>query len=283
MIFERRGRAGAEVLYLRHEDRLFGLGDRDPLQTISPAGSRELAAELAAGRLERAPDAALAARLGPPVPRVGKLISVGLNFTDHARETSLPIPDEPIYFLKAPETIVGPNDDVVRPAGESTLDWEVELAIVIGAPAHRLGSPADADTCIAGYTISHDVSVRDWQIDPPTGWDRSKATPTFNPLGPRLVTPDELDDVDALSLRTRVNGVVRQDGTTADMQFGPRFLVWHLSHQVRLNPGDVISTGTPAGVSYGHPDVPFLEPGDVVEVEIEGIGAIRNRIVAEKA
>lgn len=281
MIFERRGPTGSEVLYVRSGDDLYGIGDRDPLHAISAAGARELREALDAGALEAAPEAR-EQRLGQPVPRLGKLVSVGLNFRDHAIETSLPIPDEPIYFLKSTETITGPEDEVVRPLGETTLDWEVELAIVIGATAHRLGGVDDADACIAGYTVGHDVSIRDWQIDPPTGWDRSKTTPTFTPLGPRLVTPDELDDVDALRLRTRVNGVTRQDGTTADMQFGPRFLVWHLSHQTRLNPGDVIITGTPAGVSYGHPEVPFLQPGDLVEVEIDGIGTIRNRIIDEK-
>lgn len=266
---------------VRSADEFFEIGDRDPMHAISPEGARELASLLAAGRLARAPGGTAALRRGSPIPRPGKLVSVGLNFTDHARETSLPIPDEPIYFLKSLETVIGPEDDVVRPIGETTLDWEVELAIVIGAPAHRLGSPEDADAVIAGYTISHDVSVRDWQIDPPTGWDRSKVTPTFNPLGPAIVTPDEIPDVDAIRLRTRVNGILRQDGTTADMSFPPRFLVWHLSHQARLNPGDIISTGTPAGVSYGHPEVPYLEPGDVVEIEIDGLGTIRNRIVAE--
>ncbi len=283
MIFERRGDPGQERLVVRRGDEFFEIGDRDPMQAISPEGARELAEWLASGRLAPAPPETARLRRGIPVARPGKLISVGLNFTDHARETSLPIPEQPIYFLKSTETLVGPEDEVVRPPGETTLDWEVELAIVIGATADRLASPGDADSVIAGYTISHDVSVRDWQIDPPTGWDRSKVTPTFNPLGPALVTPDEIVDVDALRLRTRVNAVLRQDGTTADMSFPPRFLVWHLSHQARLNPGDIISTGTPAGVSYGHDDVPYLEPGDVVELEIEGLGAIRNRVVASRS
>lgn len=268
---------------VRRGDEFFEIGDRDPMQAISPEGARELVDLLASGRLAPAPPGTGKLRRGVPVPRPGKLISVGLNFTDHARETSLPIPEQPIYFLKSTETLVGPEDEVVRPPGQDTLDWEVELAIVIGATAERLASPDDADSVIAGYTISHDVSIRDWQIDPPTGWDRSKVTPTFNPLGPALVTPDEIVDVDALRLRTRVNAVLRQDGTTADMSFPPRFLVWHLSHQARLNPGDIISTGTPAGVSYGHDEVPYLEPGDVVELEIEGLGAIRNRVVASRS
>lgn len=283
MIFERRGDPGAERLLVRRGDDFYEIGDRDPMEAIAPAGARELAGLLAAGRLARAPEDTAELRLGMPVPRPGKLISVGLNFVDHARETSLPIPDEPIYFLKSTETLTGPEDDVVRPPGETTLDWEVELAIVIGATAERLSGPDQADSVIAGFTISHDVSIRDWQIDPPTGWDRSKVTPTFNPIGPALVTPDEIPDVDRLGLRTRVNGVLRQDGTTADMSFPPRFLVWHLSHQTRLNPGDIISTGTPAGVSYGHEDVPYLQPGDRVELEIDGLGSIRNRVIESRA
>jgi 2-keto-4-pentenoate hydratase/2-oxohepta-3-ene-1,7-dioic acid hydratase in catechol pathway len=218
---------------------------------------------------------------GPPVSGIGKIVCIGLNYRDHAAETGADIPVEPIVFLKTPDTVVGPDHEVLIPRASTKTDWEVELAVVIGAPARYLDSPADAWQCIAGYAISDDVSEREFQLERGGQWDKGKNCETFNPLGPWLVTADEIADPHSLGLRLWVNGELRQDGSTKDMIFGVDHLVWYVSQFLVLRPGDVINSGTPAGVALGRADKPYLRAGDVVEVEIDGLG--RQRHVFGKA
>jgi 2-keto-4-pentenoate hydratase/2-oxohepta-3-ene-1,7-dioic acid hydratase in catechol pathway len=217
-----------------------------------------------------------AARYGAPVTGLGKIVCIGLNYRDHAAETGADLPTEPILFLKTPDTVVGPDDEVLIPRGSTKTDWEVELAVIIGAQARYLESPADAWQCIAGYAISDDVSEREFQLERGGQWDKGKNCETFNPLGPWLVTGDEIADPHSLGLRLWVNGEQRQDGSTKDMIFGVDHLVWYVSQFMVLRPGDVINSGTPAGVALGRADKPYLHDGDVVDVEIDGLGRQRH-------
>jgi 2-keto-4-pentenoate hydratase/2-oxohepta-3-ene-1,7-dioic acid hydratase in catechol pathway len=211
-------------------------------------------------------------RIGAPITRPGKVVCIGLNYRDHAQETGAAIPDRPVVFLKAAYTVIGPNDCVLIPRGSAKTDWEVELAVVIGRTARYLDSPAQALDHVAGYAISNDVSEREFQLERSHQWDLGKSCETFNPLGPYLVTSDEIPAPDKLDLRTRVNGVLRQDGSTENLIFGVPYLIWYLSQHMVLEPGDVINTGTPAGVALGLPGNPYLRPGDLVELEIAGLG-----------
>ena len=213
------------------------------------------------------------ARVGAPIARPGKVVCIGLNYRDHAAETGAAIPERPVVFLKAPYTVVGPNDNVLIPRGSAKTDWEVELAVVIGRTARYLDSPVRALDHVAGYAISNDVSEREFQLERSSQWDLGKSCETFNPLGPYLVTSDEITDPGNLGLRARVNGVARQDGTTGNLIFDVPYLIWYLSCHLVLEPGDVINTGTPAGVALGLPGNPYLRPGDVVELDIDGLGA----------
>ncbi|QQQ73998.1 fumarylacetoacetate hydrolase family protein [Saccharothrix sp. 6-C] len=215
-------------------------------------------------------------RVGAPVARPGKVVCVGLNYADHAAETGTPPPAEPVVFLKAVNTVVGPDDTVLVPRGSVKTDYEVELAVVIGRTARYLDSPADADGVIAGYAIADDVTERAFQHERGGTWDKGKSCETFNPLGPWLVTPDDVGDPQDLAMRLRVNGEPRQDGHTKNMIFGVRHVVWYLSQFMVLEPGDVVNTGTPAGVAFGANDFPYLRAGDVVEAEIEGLGRQRH-------
>ncbi|MEV3998238.1 fumarylacetoacetate hydrolase family protein [Streptomyces halstedii] len=218
-------------------------------------------------------------RIGPPVARIGKIVCVGLNYHDHAAETGAAIPDEPIVFLKAPDTVVGPEDTVLVPRGSRKTDWEVELAVVIGRTARCLDSAEEALGHVAGYATAHDVSEREFQLERGGTWDKGKNCETFNPLGPWLVTADEVPDPQALGLRLWVNGELKQDGTTADQIFPVGEVVRYLSHFMTLYPGDVVNTGTPAGVAMGRPEPkPYLRAGDVVEVEVEGLGRQRQAL-----
>jgi 2-keto-4-pentenoate hydratase/2-oxohepta-3-ene-1,7-dioic acid hydratase in catechol pathway len=238
---------------------------------------------LAAGGLERARAAdetdelphldATSERVGPPLTGIGKIIGIGLNYRDHAAETGAPIPAEPVVFMKAANSVVGPTDDVLIPPDSRKTDWEVELAVVIGRTARYLDSPEAAADVIAGYAISNDVSEREYQLERSSGqWDKGKSCETFNPFGPWLVTPDEIGDPQDLVLQLWVNGRLRQDSSTANMIFGVHHLVWYLSQFMVLDPGDVVNTGTPAGVAQGQPDQPYLRPGDVLEAAIDGLG-----------
>ncbi|MDI2129460.1 fumarylacetoacetate hydrolase family protein [Yinghuangia seranimata] len=215
-------------------------------------------------------------RVGAPVARPGKVVCVGLNYRDHAAETGAPVPERPVVFMKDPGTVVGPYDTVLVPRGSVKTDWEVELAVVIGRRARYLDDPRDAAGVVAGYAVSNDVSERAFQLELSPQWDLGKSCETFNPLGPWLVTADEVPDAQALGLRLSVNGVPRQNGTTTDMVFSVAHIVWYLSQYMVLEPGDVINTGTPAGVALGLPGTPYLRAGDTVELEIDGLGRQRQ-------
>ncbi|OZV81708.1 hypothetical protein CA850_11150 [Micromonospora echinospora] len=218
-------------------------------------------------------------RIGAPIARPGTVLCIGQNYAAHAAESGVAPPAAPILFHKSPNTVVGPYDEVRIPRGSTRTDWEVELAVVIGSRVRYLDSPAEALTHVAGYAVSNDVSEREYQFADPGGqWAKGKSCETFNPLGPWLVTPDEVGDPQALRLRSWVNGEPRQDSRTADMIFDVAFLIWHLSQFTVLEPGDVLNTGTPQGVALSG-RYPYLGAGDVMEVEVEGLGRQRNRLV----
>ena len=217
-------------------------------------------------------------RIGPPVRGTGKIVCIGLNYLDHARETGQAPPDEPIVFLKATSSIVGPNDDIVLPPDAAKGDWEVELGVVIGREARRTSLEAAMDH-VAGFCLINDVSERSYQLERGGLWDKGKGCDTFGPLGPWLVTPDDVADFRALGLECRVNGRIVQAGNTRDMIFDVPFLVHYVSQFMSLQPGDVISTGTPHGVGMGMKPPQWLRDGDVVELSIDGLGTQRQRVV----
>jgi 2,4-didehydro-3-deoxy-L-rhamnonate hydrolase len=227
----------------------------------------------------RAPVVSDDVRLGPPLARPSKIICVGLNYRDHAKETGAAVPTEPVLFFKATSAIVGPNDDVIIPKTSTKTDWEVELAIVIGARASYV-SEADAMSHVAGYVLHNDYSERVFQLERGGQWVKGKSCDTFAPLGPFLATPDELGDVHQLKLWLTVNGVTKQNGSTSDLVFNVPTLVSYISQFMSLLPGDIISTGTPAGVTMGHTPLRFLHDGDIVELGIEGLGSSRQRLRA---
>ncbi|NED37828.1 fumarylacetoacetate hydrolase family protein [Streptomyces sp. SID8499] len=218
-------------------------------------------------------------RVGAPVSRPGKVVCVGLNYRDHAAETGAAIPDRPVVFMKDPDTVVGPYDDVLVPRGSVKTDWEVELAVVMGRTARYLESPEDALAHVAGFAVSNDVSEREFQLEYSPQWDLGKSCETFNPLGPWLVTPDEIEDPQSLTLHLAVNGSTRQHGSTRHMIFSVGAVIAYLSNYMVLRPGDVINTGTPAGVALGLPGTPYLRPGDTVELSIDGLGSQRQNFV----
>ena len=219
-------------------------------------------------------------RVGSPIPRPGKIICIGLNYADHAAESGMPVPEEPIVFFKASNTLVGPNDDVHIPRKSKKTDWEVELGVVVGAECRYLNSPEDAWERISGFVISNDVSEREFQLERGGQWVKGKSCETFNPCGPWLVTPDELKDVQQLSMRLSVNGELIQSGSTSTMIFDVPYLLWYLSQFMVLDPGDLINTGTPPGVGMGMNPPQFLQVGDVMELEIEGLGGQRQSCIA---
>jgi 2-keto-4-pentenoate hydratase/2-oxohepta-3-ene-1,7-dioic acid hydratase in catechol pathway len=231
------------------------------------------------GNAERAPRVAPDVRLGPPLCRPSKIICVGLNYRDHAEESGMAVPPEPVIFMKATSAIVGPNDDVRIPRGSKKTDWEVELAIVIGAAASYV-SQDDAMRHVAGYVLHNDYSERHFQLERAGQWVKGKSCDTFAPLGPFIVTPDEIADVHALRLWLDVNGVRKQDGNTRNLVFGVPTLVSYISQFMTLLPGDIISTGTPAGVAAGHAPLRYLQDGDVVELGIDGLGQARQHLRA---
>jgi 2,4-didehydro-3-deoxy-L-rhamnonate hydrolase len=218
-------------------------------------------------------------RLGPAVGSVGKVICVGLNFRDHAAESGLTLPRQPILFMKATTALCGPNDDVVIPRGSAKTDWEVELGVVIGEVARSVPIEQALEQ-VAGYVIVNDISERDFQLEHGGQWVKGKSCDTFGPLGPMLVTTEEIPDPQRLAMWLEVNGRRYQSGNTADMVFGVVQLVSYISRYMTLMPGDIISTGTPAGVGLGQRPPVYLKPGDVVEVGIEGLGRQRQRLVA---
>ena len=218
-------------------------------------------------------------RLGPPIARPSKIVCIGLNYIDHARESNMDIPLEPIIFFKSTSSIVGPNDDLIIPKGSNKTDWEVELAIVIGKKASYV-SEEDAMEYVAGYTLHNDYSERAFQLERSGQWVKGKSCDTFAPLGPMLITKDEVPDVHNLKLWLKVNGETKQDGNTSNLIFNVPHLVSYLSQFMTLLPGDVISTGTPAGVGLGFKPPQYLKPGDVVELGIDKLGASRQQAKA---
>lgn len=222
-----------------------------------------------------------AERLGPCVAGTRNFVAVGLNYADHAAETGAAVPTEPVLFNKAPSCIVGPNDHIQLPRGSTRTDWEVELAVVIGAEASYV-SESDAREVIAGYCVCNDVSERQFQLERGGQWTKGKGCPTFGPLGPWLVTPDEVGDVQALSMWLDVNGQRMQRGSTATMIFGVHYLVSYISQFMLLQPGDVITTGTPPGVGLGMKPPRYLAAGDRVSLGIAGLGEQRQTVVAPK-
>lgn len=219
------------------------------------------------------------ARLGAPVARPHTVLAIGLNYSDHARESGMEPPSEPVVFSKLPNTLCGPNDPVVIPRNSTATDYEVELAVVIGRRASYLSSPAEALDVVAGYCVANDVSERTFQLERGGQWVKGKAARNFNPLGPWLVTVDEVPDPQQLRLDLSVNGEKRQDSSTEQMIFGVAHVIWYLSQFLVLEPGDVIDTGTPPGVGMGFEPPRYLRAGDVVELGIEGLG--RQRAVVE--
>lgn len=218
-------------------------------------------------------------RIGAPIQNPTKVICVGLNYLGHIKEANAETPKEPIIFMKAPDSVVGPNDDIVIPPNSEATDYEVELAIVIGKKALYLESPDQAPEYILGYSISQDVSERHWQLERSGQWVKGKSFPTFNPIGPCVVTADEINGSN-LRLWCSVDGQMRQDSNTNDLLFGITHIVWYISQFMELCPGDIINTGTPFGVGLGYKPPKYLCAGNVLRTGIEGIGEIESRLVA---
>ena len=284
MKFARLGAPGSEIPVLVDGDRHL---DLRPITSdvngdfLSGDFRARVSEALAAGTLTELEGAA-DLRIGAPIARPSAVICIGQNYAAHARESGAEPPTVPIMFLKTPNTVVGPNDTVTIPRGSEKTDWEVELGIVIGARAAYLDSVDEADAHIAGYVVADDVSERAFQMEVSGGqWSKGKIAAGFNPTGPWLVTPDEVD-VSNLRLRSFVNGEPRQDSNTSDMIFDVRTIVHHLSQYVTLEPGDLILTGTPQGVAFGG-KFPYLAAGDIVEIEIDGLGRQRHEFVAWEA
>lgn len=221
-------------------------------------------------------------RLGPPLLRPSKIVCVGLNYADHAAESGVPVPGEPVLFFKSTSALCGPDDGVTIPQGSAKTDWEVELAIVIGATARRV-SEQEAPAHIAGYLLHNDYSEREWQLERGGQWVKGKSADTFAPLGPWLVTPDEMNDPQNLRLWLKLNGRTMQDSSTSQMVFGVASLISYISRFMTLLPGDVISTGTPPGVGLGQKPPLYLQPGDVIELGIAGLGTQRQTATAERS
>lgn len=218
-------------------------------------------------------------RIGAPIARPHQILCIGLNYSDHAAETGQAVPEEPILFSKAPNTMVGPNDPVRRPVGSTKLDWEVELGVVIGRRCSYLPDEDAARQAIAGYVLVNDVSERAFQLERGGQWMKGKSAETFNPCGPFLATPDEFDDVGDLGMWLDVNGTSRQRGNTATMLFSPGYIVHYLSQFMVLEPGDLINTGTPPGVGMGFEPPVWLRPGDTMRLGIDGLGVQQQTVV----
>ena len=279
MRIARIGEVGAEKpVVLKGEHYIF-------VDSLVSDWSRET---LSAGAFEKVASADLSGlptvakgslRIGPPIDRPTKVICIGLNYLGHIKETNAATPAEPVAFMKAPDSVVGPNDDIVIPPNSTATDYEVELAIVIGKRALYLESAEQAPAHILGYTISQDVSERHWQLERSGQWMKGKSFPTFNPVGPEIVTADEINPHN-LRLWCSVNDVMKQDSNTDDLLFGINHIVWYLSQFMELFPGDIINTGTPFGVGLGFKPPVYLKAGDRLKTGIEGIGEISNTCVA---
>lgn len=241
---------------------------------LSPEGL----AKIASCDIESLPVVSNTQRFGPCVGDVGKFICIGLNYVDHCEETGAPVPTEPVVFTKATSAITGPDDGIIKPRGSEKLDWEVEMGIVIGREAKYV-SEADADEYIAGYCVVHDVSERGFQLERSGQWDLGKGCDTFGPIGPYLVTRDSVKDPMNLTIWLKVNGKTYQNSNTKNMVFGPAQLVSYLSQYMSLQPGDIISTGTPPGVGLGQKPPVYLNVGDTVQLGIEGLGEQLQKIL----
>ena len=244
---------------------------------LAPEGLMKLAA-LSPKSLPAVP---AGVRLGPPVAGTGKFICIGLNYADHAAESGMDLPTEPIIFMKATSAICGPDDPIIIPRGSEKTDWEVELAVIIGKRAKYV-TEAEAMDYVAGYAVTNDVSERGFQLERSGQWTKGKSADNFGQIGPWLLTRDEVDDPQNLSMWLKVNGEMRQNGSTRTMVFGVARLVSYLSQFMSLLPGDVISTGTPPGVGMGLKPPRYLKPGDVVELGIESLGTQRQEVVADR-
>ncbi|WP_150522452.1 fumarylacetoacetate hydrolase family protein [Roseibium sediminis] len=255
---------------------LSGIIDDVAGAAIDPANLKKLAGT----DINALPLAPEGARLGPCVAGTGKFICIGLNYADHAAESGLAVPPEPVMFMKATSAICGPNDPIIIPKGSTKTDWEVELAVIIGKRAKYV-SEADALDYVAGYAVTNDVSEREFQIERAGQWTKGKSCDNFGQIGPWLVTRDEISDPQNLSMWLTVNGEKLQNGSSSTMVYGVAFLVSYLSQFMSLQPGDVISTGTPPGVGLGQKPPRYLKPGDVVELGIEGLGTQRQDVIAD--
>ncbi len=277
MRLARLGRPGHEIPVIVEDDRILDLssltGDIDG-GFLASDGIQRARSALASGALPVLADGA-SLRVGAPVARPSAVYCIGMNYAAHAAESGNQPPEHMVMFMKSPNAVVGPDDDLHIPVGSTKTDWEVELAVVIGRRASRLASVADAGSHIAGYAVGNDVSERDWQVAVSGGqWSKGKSAPGFLPLGPWLVTADEVDASD-VRLRSWVNGQPRQDSRTSDLIFGIDHIVWELSQYLTLEPGDVILTGTPEGVALSG-RFPYLSAGDTVDMEIDGLGRQRQ-------
>lgn len=266
------------------EDRIVDLSDvvDDIDEAFLGSGGLERIAPIVAERAAGGGEPLGDRRIGSPIARPHQIICVGLNYSDHAAETGQEVPDEPILFTKSPNTIVGPHDDVRIPRGATKPDWEVELGIVIGTRASYLGSVEEAREHIAGWVLVNDVSERAFQMERGGQWLKGKSAETFNPTGPWLVTPDEIEDVQDLGMWLDVNGERRQTGSTATMVFDPYEIVRYISQFMVLEPGDLIDTGTPPGVGLGMTPPVWLAEGDVMTLGIDGLGEQRQRVIGPR-
>lgn len=276
----RHGPAGAERPGLLHSDGTI----RDLTGIVPDIGGAVLSdvglSALRSIDAEKLPIVQADSRLGPCVAGTGKFICIGLNYADHAAESGMPVPPEPVVFMKANSAICGPNDPIVMPRGSVKTDWEVELAVIIGTPAKYV-SEAEAMAHVAGYAVTNDVSEREWQIERSGQWTKGKSCDNFGQIGPWLVTRDEVADPQDLPMWLTVNGKMMQNGSTKTMVYGVAHLVSYLSQFMTLHPGDVISTGTPPGVGLGMKPPQYLKAGDVVELGIAGLGQQRQDVIAD--
>jgi 2-keto-4-pentenoate hydratase/2-oxohepta-3-ene-1,7-dioic acid hydratase in catechol pathway len=283
----RVGPAGSETPGVLVDDETFVdladvVGDYD--EQFFASGAIGTLAGIVAERVASGKAEPLAGRrFGAPIARPHQLLCIGLNYSDHALETGQAIPTEPILFNKSPNTLIGPDDDVIIPRGSEKTDWEVELAIVVGSHASYLADEAEAAKAIAGYALVNDVSEREWQTERGGQWVKGKSAPTFNPAGPYLVTPDEIGDVLALDMWLDVDGVRRQTGSTSTMIFSPTFIVHYLSQFLALEPGDLINTGTPPGVGLGLTPPVYLKPGQTMTLGITRLGSQTQKVVAHSS
>jgi 2,4-diketo-3-deoxy-L-fuconate hydrolase len=277
MKYMRIGEAGHETPVAVHDGEHYDLSER----------CRDIdAAFLASGGVpdvDGLPKIDIAGRrVGAPIARPGAVVCIGMNYAAHCAESGAEPPAEPVVFFKHPNTVVGPHDEIEIPRGSSKTDWEVELGVVFAERASYLESEEEALACVAGFLVADDVSEREFQIERSGGqFSKGKACPTFSPLGPELVTPDEIADVQDLRLWSKVNGEARQDSNSADMIFSVAHLIFHMSQFMAFDPGDLLLTGTPEGVAMSG-RFPYLKEGDVVEVGIDGLGQTRNPVVRAK-